>query len=193
MRRMRFVALLPLIFGLLAAAAADFDGPAPLSWRWAQASRVPPAGTPLVVGDTIYVADGMRVFALDKDTGNEKWKFPTVQDVQGYFRKTPVMAGGLLVVATDNFLYGLDPDTGVQKWYYKLVDPTQMISGQPVSTGKFVVCALNAEYLIALNGEDGKEIWPAQEHISDHMRGDMTTYGDTLFFSRKRTLFAAST
>jgi len=184
MRNLRLLALLPLALALFANAAAEFDGPAPLSWRWTPVSaKVAPSGKPLVVDGTIYISVGDRVYALDQSTGNEKWKFPTTQDVEGgYFRKSPVMAGGILVITNDTMLYGLDPATGKQVWSYKLVDPTQSILGGAVSTGKFVVCALNGEYLLAINGADGKEIWPAQQHVFDRLKGGMVTSGDTLFY-----------
>ena len=89
MHRLRFLALVPLLFGLTTVVFGDFDGPAPLSWRWAQPTKYPPSGSPLVDGNTIYVSVGARIFALDRDTGNQKWKFPTTEPIQGYFQIEP--------------------------------------------------------------------------------------------------------
>lgn len=183
MRNMRLLALLPLFLLIFTKAFADFDGPAPLAWRWAQpAFKIAPTGSPIVVDDTIYFSGVTHVYALNRDTGNEKWKFPTTEDIQGYFRVSPVMIDGVLVVTTDTIVYGLDPETGVQKWYYKLLDPEKMISGQPVSTGKFVVFALNAEWLMKLSASDGKPAWEAPVHVYDRIRGQMTAYGDVLYY-----------
>jgi outer membrane protein assembly factor BamB len=142
------------------------------------------------VNNVIYVSAGTRVFALDQATGNEKWKFPTTQEVQGgYFRKTPVMADGVVVVSNERWLYGIDPANGQQLWAYHLVDPSQGITGPCVGAGKFVICVLNGEYLLAINGKDGKETWNAPLHIFDLLKGDMIAYEDTLFyFTQKNAL-----
>jgi hypothetical protein len=72
-------------FGSLTVAMAQFDGPAPLAWRWSQSTTVRPNGSPLVDGNLVYITVGQRMFALDKDTGNQKWKYPQVEPIPGYF------------------------------------------------------------------------------------------------------------
>ncbi|HEY3780897.1 MAG TPA: PQQ-binding-like beta-propeller repeat protein [Fimbriimonadaceae bacterium] len=191
MHRLRFLALIPLIFGLTSVVFGDFDGPAPLSWRWAQPTEYAPSGSPLVDGDTIYVSVGTRIFALDRQTGNQKWKFPTTESIQGHFKSNPVMCDGTLVSATDTTLYGVDPATGVQKWYYKLQDPQQEISSQPVAVNKYVVFPVSAEYLVAINGADGKETWPAQQHVFDLLKGNLGSSGDLLFYFTQHNALCA--
>ena len=96
-----------------------------------------------------------------------------------------------MVSATDTTLYGVDPATGVQKWYYKLQDPQQEISSQPVSVGKQVVFPVNAEYLVAINGADGKETWPAQQHIFELLKGNLGANGDLLFYFTQHNALCA--
>jgi len=163
-------------------ASADFDGPAPLAWRWAQSSNTIPSGTPLVDHDAVYVAVGARVFALDRATGNQKWKFPTVENVDGYFQGTPLMCDGVVVTATAHTLYGIDPATGLEKWYYKVPDALTAISGQPVSTTKSVVFKLGEENLMAVNGADGKPSWQNPQHVYDRLRGNLGAFSDSVFY-----------
>ncbi|RYG64908.1 hypothetical protein EON77_19180, partial [bacterium] len=73
MHRTRLLALLPLALGA-AAAHAQFDGPAPLAWRWQGFSRTLSGGTPLVQGDKILTALGNRIYALDRTSGNQIWR-----------------------------------------------------------------------------------------------------------------------
>jgi outer membrane protein assembly factor BamB len=182
MRKLRLLTLVPITLGIASAARADFDGPTPLAWRWAQSSRVPPSGMPLVDGNTIYIAVGQRVYALDKSTGNQKWKFPTVETVDGFFRSSPVVADNVIIAATDKTLYGIDPATGHQKWYYKLTDPQQGITGQPVSAGKSVVFAVGEDNLMAVNGADGLPTWKNQQHVYDRLKGNLASFQNNIYF-----------
>jgi outer membrane protein assembly factor BamB len=122
---------------LASSALAQLNGPAPLAWRWVQSTSVSPGGSPLVNGNVVYVAVGQRVYALDKDSGNQKWKFPAVEPIEGFFRTSPIMVGGLVIVAADNKnIYALDPATGEKKWQF--VAPVPII-GQPVALGDRMV------------------------------------------------------
>ena len=51
---------------------AQVDGPTPLAWRWAAPTSVAPSGAPTIVGETVYVAVGSRIYAMDRETGNQK-------------------------------------------------------------------------------------------------------------------------
>lgn len=50
----------------------------PVAWRWSQEAFGVPRENPFVDGDTLYVVSGERVYALDRITGNQKWRFPNV-------------------------------------------------------------------------------------------------------------------
>ena len=102
MRTLRLFTAVPLAFALAAAASAQFDGPAPLAWRWVQPTNAAPSGAPLVSGETIYTAIGGRVFAIDRASGNLRWRYPQVEPIDGAFRTTPVLVNGVLVAASDN-------------------------------------------------------------------------------------------
>lgn len=161
---------------LASVAAAQFDGPAPLAWRWQQSSTSAPGGSPLVLGDTIYQSLGGRVFSLDKDTGNLRWRFPAVDPMEGTFRSAPILAAGTLVAACDNkVIVGVDPVTGDSKWTFATDAP---VYGQPVVVGKFVVAALSDNTLVALNPVDGTPVWTAPYKIYDGVQGSIGAFGD---------------
>jgi outer membrane protein assembly factor BamB len=178
----RLLALAPAVLGVASAALADFDGPTPLAWRWAQSSPVAPSGQPLISGDVLYISVGDKVYALDKTTGNQKWKFPTIETVDGYFHSSPVFADGVVVVNTERTVYGIDPTTGHQKWYYKLEDPEKTISGQPVSADKYAVFKIGEEQLLALNGADGKPSWPNPQPVADRLKGNLAGFNSSVYF-----------
>lgn len=138
-------------------ALADFDGPAPLAWRWVQPTNVAVRGTPLVAGDTVYVAVGQRVFALDRETGNQKWKFPMIDPIDGNFLGNPILIGDTLIASADNRkVYGVDAATGQQKWVFRSKDA---ILGKPAPVGKYFAIATRAGAVLVLDPTNGTPIW----------------------------------
>lgn len=138
-------------------AVADFDGPAPLAWRWIQPTNATVKGSPLVDGDTVFVAVGSRAFALDKATGNQKWRFPLVDPIPGNFVGAPVMINGLLIISADNRkVYGVDPATGQERWTYTAQQP---IVGSAVQAGKYAVISETDNTIMAIDTDSGTAAW----------------------------------
>src|ERR1700685_1362853 len=71
---------------LAAIACAQFDGPAPLAWRWFPSTGKAASGAPLVDGDSIFISSGGRVYAVDRLTGNKMWQFPEQDPIPGLFK-----------------------------------------------------------------------------------------------------------
>ena len=171
-----------------AAAVAQFDGPAPLAWRWQQSSPSAPTGAPLVDGNNIYLNLGNRVYSIDRESGNSNWKFPNVQPIEGTFRKSPVLVGGVLVSAgTDKKVYGINPANGEMKWVY---ESTSMITGQAVSLGKYVAFPLEGGSFTALDVTTGLSIYDAPYRSLDGMAGPLTGNGrdSVMFFDNRNKL-----
>lgn len=189
MRELRTLTFGLVALSLAAGASAQFDGPAPLAWRWLQPTRVPPAGSPLVSGDTIYTAVGSRVFSLDRTTGNLKWRFPAVDPIPGAFRSAPILVGDVLVAAGDNkIVYGIDPTTGENRWAF--TSPSSII-GQPVQAGRFVAFATSDDRLITIDPATGQQGWTAPYRIFDGITGSLgSVNNEILVFTRKNELLA---
>ncbi|MSU73811.1 hypothetical protein EXS56_01595 [Candidatus Kaiserbacteria bacterium] len=73
-------------------------------------TSTPIFSTPLVIGDTAYMASLDKfLYAIDLDTGRLKWHFLT----HGRIFSTPIIAdGSLWIGSNDGRLYELDPKTG---------------------------------------------------------------------------------
>lgn len=171
-----------------AAAMAQFDGPAPLAWRWQQPSPSAPNGAPLVDGNTIFLNLGNRVYSIDRESGNTNWKFPNVQAIEGTFRRSPILVGGVLVSAgTDKKVYGVNPANGEMKWVY---ESPSMIVGQPVSLGKNVAFPLEGGSFTALDASTGLSIYESPYRSLDGIAGPLTGNGrdSVMFFDNRNKL-----
>ncbi|MGV3616221.1 MAG: PQQ-binding-like beta-propeller repeat protein [Fimbriimonas sp.] len=166
-------------------AAAQFDGPAPLAWRFIQPTRVSPAGSPLVVGDRVYQSIGGRVVCIDRETGNLKFRFPAIDPIPGTFRSSPVVASnGIIVAAGDNKIaYGFDAETGDLKWSYNLPGG---LFGQPVAVGKYVVMAQSDNKLVAVDVETGQMAWQNPFNILDGINGTLAAYRNSVVLFTNR-------
>ena len=183
--RCLFIAMVGL--GALSAVLAQFPGPAPLAWRWAQSTAISPIGSPLVSGDVVYVAVGTRMYALDRATGNQKWKYPLAEGIPGNFRSGPLLAEGTVVAAGDNrIVYGVDAATGERKWTSPFTVP---IVGQPVLAGNIVVVRLNDNTIMGIRADNGQPEWKAPSgeampyKVYDGIDGDLAVHGSTILFA----------
>jgi outer membrane protein assembly factor BamB len=84
------------------------------------ASPIVLPGSPIASEETVYFASKDRVFALDKESGGEKWHWPTGDEVTTSIKSTPALGKEFLYVgAMDGYLYALDLESGSQQWSVK--------------------------------------------------------------------------
>jgi outer membrane protein assembly factor BamB len=174
---------------LATAAHAEFTGPAPLAWRWSYATSVSPTGAPVIQGDNVYITVGNRLFALDRKSGNQRWRFPIADPIPGFFRNGLLLADDVIVAAGDNRLvYGVDAATGASKWQYPA--PANVL-GQPVLVGKFVVFAMTDDSLMAINASDGQPAWQQPYKIFAGIQGGIAAHGsNVLYMTGSNEMFA---
>ncbi|HMS56672.1 MAG TPA: PQQ-binding-like beta-propeller repeat protein [Fimbriimonadaceae bacterium] len=183
------------VLGGLALAAvglAQVSGPTPLAWRWAQPTSVAPSGVPTVVGNSVVVAVGSRIYSLDKETGNQNWKYPAAEAIDGSFRTGVLHHGNVVVAAADNqYIYAVDAATGESKWQYNSDRP---INGRPVMCGKLLVFAVGDDQLMAVDSENGQPAWTAPYKVFDRMQGSLTAVNaNVVFFTQKNELVSLNT
>lgn len=160
------------------AAFADFDGPAPVAWRWAQPTSAVPGGAPLVDGDTVYTAVGGRIYGLERQTGNQVWRFPVAEPLDSNFRNGVAMGGGLIVAITDNrTVYAVDKATGALKWQWT---SQESVTGSPVIAGDRVVVGTLPGGLMSLDIKDGHPAWKESLKLKGAPYPNMATIGDNV-------------
>jgi outer membrane protein assembly factor BamB len=165
--------------------AAQFDGPAPLAWRWAGSTTVAPAGSPQTDGETAFVAVGNRVYGIDIDTGNQEWRFPVGEPLQANFRSGLILAeeANLVIAgASDGSIYALDSETGERAWQYVASGRTR---GLPVIADSSVVTMLEGDRLLALDLDTGTPIWDQEKLVESGLTAKLSAWDDdVIYFTR---------
>lgn len=181
------IALVVTATAIACLANAQFDGPAPLAWRWAQISSVPPGGPPIVSGDVVYLAVGQRMYALDVETGNQRWRYPAGEPLNANFRGGAVLVDGTLIGAGDDkTIYAVDAATGQEKWKCAMPEPAR---GMPAATGKVVVFPLADNSLMAVNTDTGAPLWASPNRIFDGLLGSISGYqGSVIYFTQAQKM-----
>ncbi|HRJ27240.1 MAG TPA: PQQ-binding-like beta-propeller repeat protein [Fimbriimonadaceae bacterium] len=159
-------------------AHAQFDGPAPLAWRWAQTSTVPPGGSPIISGDRVYVAVGSRMYSLDLATGNQVWRYPAADPLPANFRRGAVITQGLLIAGADNkMVYAADAATGVAKWQFTAPEP---ITSEVLADGPVAVVMFGDSQFQAIDVTSGVAAWREPLKIEDGVLGSPILFRNRL-------------
>ena len=165
---------------LASMAWADFDGPAPMAWRWADRIETRPVGSPTMQGDSIYAALGSRMYCLSRENGNLVWRFPVGVPLAANFSTGSVVIGEVMIAAADDgAIYGIDKRSGERVWMH-LADSA--VYSQPIVAGDNVVYATANNDLIAINAATGEPIWDEPYHMDAGIYPSLASWEDTVFF-----------
>lgn len=108
--------------------------------------------------DTIYVAFNNHVYAVDANTGTQKWLYPQEADRNKTFFAAPVVSGDgqLIIGGYDKILYSLDATTGTEKWSF-VGAGNRYIGSVLIFDGK--IFAPNADERLYALDMNGNPIW----------------------------------
>ena len=146
---------------------------------WFQATDDVVTATPAVVGDTLYTGDWSGVvYALDRETGEERWRFQTAEHrnvYAGQIVSSPAVAdvGGerIVLIGSGKTMYALDAADGTERWRHELgeagdVDEPTEIESSPVVVDDVVLFGYDVHNtpgyragLRALDATDGELLW----------------------------------
>ena len=106
---------------------------------------------------TVYAGSlDYHVYALDAQTGQERWRFPTGQQVHA----RPVAVGDLVIVGSyDEKVYGLNSQTGAKVWEYAAGGP--VLAPLAAADGIVYASSWNNDRLHALDANTGTVRWTA--------------------------------
>lgn len=129
----------------------------------------------------VYAAVGGRVYAVDQESGNGKWRFPLGAPIEsGNFKTGVLSTPSMIIAAVDNkMVYGIDKETGAQKWQY--ISPEKVV-GTPVAAGNFVALQLGDSSIMVLNAADGWAAWERPVKFLDGIVGQIAGFRETVIF-----------
>ena len=150
-----------------------------VKWVFALPDTKTPHFQPLITANTVVIADEPGVvYALDRETGCQRWQFDAGSTVRTALRQVDTDTGPLLSFGTaDAEVFGLELATGKLRW--RLQADTHrfaMVSGsaidsdgviyQPVSSWEaayavnpFYACCTFRSSLLAIDAQSGVEQW----------------------------------
>jgi outer membrane protein assembly factor BamB len=111
--------------------------------------------------DVAYLAAGTQVYAVDLNTGSEKWRYPAKVNAKITFYANPVLTedGQLIVPSYDHKLYSLDPATGTEKWTF--AGSNNRLIASPLVTQNMIYQPSADSYIYAVD-MNGKQVWKKQ-------------------------------
>ncbi|HEX5991538.1 MAG TPA: PQQ-binding-like beta-propeller repeat protein [Thermomicrobiales bacterium] len=109
--------------------------------------------TPALSDNTLFVAAGYTLLAIDAETGKERWSVP----LRFAGSCSPVVEGDRVFVATqEGHLSAFSTQTGEEIWHYR---NENLLFGSPAVAEGVVVIADEAGAATAIDAESGRELW----------------------------------
>ncbi len=107
-----------------------------------------------VADGTVFIGSAdKKLYAVDADTGQEKWHF----DTKGIVRSTPAVAAGLVFIGSyDHNVYAVDARTGVLRWQH---DTLKEVVSSPLVVDGTVYIGSRSSDLFAFDAATGKVKW----------------------------------
>jgi outer membrane protein assembly factor BamB len=97
------------------------------------------------------------MYCLNRESGNEVWRYPAGEPLQASFTTGAVVSGDLMIAAADDkSVYALNTKTGELAWQY--LAPSSVITG-PVVAGGSVVLAFANNQLMSVDLRTGQPVW----------------------------------
>ena len=113
-------------------------------------------GSPLIVGDRVYLASDHVVYALDLRSGELIWQ--TATGSEGAFMGSPAFDNGVIYTTGGRLLLALEADTGKEIWR---VEKDEMFLGLAVANETIYVGNWD-HHLYAFDQSTGEERWNFQ-------------------------------
>lgn len=144
------------------------------------------SAAPVVTGEAVLLTDALAnaVYAFDRTTGRERWRFEGEHGVAG-FAERPVVAGGMVYTASgDGMLHALDLASGRLLWRRRL----------PAAVRGLALCgqALLAHYnqVVWLDPADGHQLGSLMNGGKGIATSAFTVAGDRVAFAGPGGVYA---
>jgi outer membrane protein assembly factor BamB len=107
-----------------------------------------------VADGTAYIGSAdKKIYAIDTDSGKEKWSF----DTQDIVRSTPALARGMVIFGSrDRYIYALNAKSGALVWK---LDTLREVTSSPLIVDGTVYIGSRSSNLFAIDAATGKIKW----------------------------------
>jgi outer membrane protein assembly factor BamB len=133
--------------------------------------------TPALAGNTLLIAAGSELYAIDAATGVERWARPA--QAQNRIWASPVLLGDRVIFASlDRRLYAVKLDTGEELWSFEAgggIASTPLVVDSTIYFGSF------DGHLYAI-GSDGREVWSSPVLADEWVWSRPLFYEGTVYF-----------
>ena len=182
---LRLKIVLPLLaFGILSSACTGDSASVASSWPGLSADS-----------ETVYLAFGPHVYALQTANGRQVWKYPAEPERNVAFYSAPVLSpdgSQLITGGYNNVLYSLNPDSGQPNgWAFQ--EAASRYIGTPLITADGIFAPSADGRLYALDAS-GSPLWPEPFEAGAPQWSQPASSGETIFTgSLDHNLYALNT
>ena len=172
-------------------AEETLEPPLSLLWRFTAGPQVGNGCAPAVVGNTVYFASrssaeansGGMLYAIDTNTGAEKWRYPGNEGLPGkfLFLTAPTVQDGVVYIgASDGNMYAVDANTGKLVVRYRTTRP---INSAAVIDNGSLVFGSDEGTLYNLNPQTGVPAWKQLYKSGDSINSAPVLADNLIFFT----------
>jgi outer membrane protein assembly factor BamB len=112
--------------------------------------------TPALAGNTLYVAAGYALTAIDAETGQQRWRVP----IRFVGSCSPVATEDAVYVSTqEGHVSAFVPETGEERWHYR---NDNLLFGSPAVADGMLVIGDEGGQVTGLEASSGRERWQTQ-------------------------------
>src|SRR2546423_9579384 len=142
------------------------DNVANLTVKWRATVGGGGAASASVMGDQVYVvrdaanSPGGKLYALDRNTGQQLWSFPPDAVTGDFSSTTPAVANGIVYFGVNRFgtvVFAVNATTGIEVWRHS--GPVANIVSSPTSESGRIYVAFTDGTIRALDATNGQVIW----------------------------------
>ena len=132
-------------------------------------------GSPTIVGETVYAPGFNGIYALDKETGSEEWKY---EEEISFIESSPTVADGVLYVGltSANKLSAIDTDSGSEIWEFSTANA---VYSSPTYVNETVFIGDDDGNVYSIDGNTGEEKW--QFSADDEVNSSPIVVDGTLY------------
>jgi outer membrane protein assembly factor BamB len=124
---------------------------------WVFYMEEPVSSSAAVSDETVFFTDFEQLYAVDRTTGAEQWRFePGGESIARLF--APVVNGEQVITSSGDTVYALNTSTGQLLWQWQ----TSLGNLIPAGAKGQQVYVKSVEQLYALDGATGTELWSFQ-------------------------------